>query len=95
MSKLHIYKEIYDLILTAEKIYNSDASWEVKYDLIFDLDIWQTIKKDTNLHFTWSDPDCDYEDDVRAYMNALIEFKKGFGSIFKEENSDGIPELND
>lgn len=38
-------KEIVDLIEQANKICNSTADWEIKYDLIFDLGIWQKIRE--------------------------------------------------
>lgn len=46
-----------------------DLDWEEKYDQIFGGISTLLIKM--NFHFHYYDPDMDYEDDVRAYNDAL------------------------
>lgn len=75
-------KEIVDLIEQANKIYNSTADWEIKYDLIFDLGIWQKIRE-AGFSFDYYDPDTSYEEDVQAYLSALNEFKEKLGNVLE------------
>jgi hypothetical protein len=62
MKKYTDIKPIYD---RAKRVVESDLSWVDKYDMIFSEDI--SRKTD----FEWYDPDCDYEDDVRAFMEGF------------------------
>jgi len=62
------------LINAAETIFRSNLSWEVAYDTIFGLKIWQAIR-DAEYAFDWCDPDTTYEADVTAYCEALFEFR--------------------
>lgn len=59
-------------------IVDSNASWEVKFDLAFET-IAPAIRK-TGVRIEWRDPDMSYEDDVLAYHNAVqdrvAEFRK-------------------
>jgi hypothetical protein len=59
------YKELKDLHKRAKKIIASDLDWEIKYNMIFSEDISDKVK------FDWTDPDMDYEDDVRAWMDGF------------------------
>lgn len=59
--KVKIYEE-------AKGIFSSSISWEEKYDLIFSNNI---SKK---MDFDWYDPDCGYDDDVIAFMNAFDSY---------------------
>lgn len=52
-------KKIYE---RAKRIVASDLDWSDKYDMIFSEEISRKV------NFDWLDPDCDYEDDVRAFM---------------------------
>jgi maltooligosyltrehalose synthase len=54
---------------------NRITCWKEKYDYIFDMKIGKCIR-DAGYNFDWYDPDCSYEDDVRAYVNALVEWKE-------------------
>lgn len=54
------YNEKLEIYERAESIVRSDISWDMKYDMIFSSEISQKFT------FEWYDPDCDYEDDVRA-----------------------------
>jgi hypothetical protein len=56
----------------ARQIMNSDANWETKYSLIFSNFMSNEITM-TGIDFDWYDPDMGYEDDVRAYVNALTD----------------------
>ena len=61
------YKELKDLHKIAKQIITSDLDWEVKYDMIFSKDMSLMV------NFSWNDPDMDYEDDVKAWMNGFDE----------------------
>ncbi len=54
----------------AKRIAHSDLSWEDKYSLIFSDEV-ATIIFDSGISFDWTDPDGSYEDDVRAFVDAL------------------------
>lgn len=62
------YKELKELHKKAKRIIASDLDWEVKYDMIFSEDISHKVK------FDWYDPDMDYEDDVRAWMDGFNKY---------------------
>lgn len=60
----------------ANEIYNSDIPWETKYKLIFSKNIsrrFNELIEEINEHFSYYDPDSDYEDDVIAFMSAMNE----------------------
>lgn len=62
-------------IQLAEKavaIRNSGRAWEEKYDMIFSEQISKKIAA-TDVRIDYYDPDTSYEEDVNAYVNALIE----------------------
>jgi hypothetical protein len=61
------YKELKELHKRAKRIIASDLEWKQKYYLIFSEDISDKVK------FDWCDPDMDYEDDVRAWMDGFDE----------------------
>lgn len=65
-------KKFIKLTNLAQKIMNSEADWETKYDLIFSDMIIVKINK-TGIGVDWYDPDTTYEADVRAYVDALVE----------------------
>lgn len=56
----------------AVHVANSDAEWETKYDLIFSDDM-SLMVMDLDPGFSYYDPDTSYEDDVRAFVDALQE----------------------
>jgi hypothetical protein len=60
-------KEIYE---RAKRIIASDLEWDEKYDMIFSEEISRKFK------LNYYDPDCGYEDDVMAFMNALDEYMR-------------------
>lgn len=64
------YKEKLEIYERAQRIVKSDLEWEEKYDMIFSSEISQRF------NFDWYDPDCDYEDDVWAFMSAFDEYMK-------------------
>lgn len=60
----------------------SNADWKQKYDYIFALQI-PKLAEQYNLAFPdYYDPDIDYEDDIRAFMNAVEEFATNHPEIF-------------
>ena len=70
-----------ELHKTVNKIYDSEADWETKYDLIFSESISKTIFREIHLHYY--DPDTSYEEDVTAFVNAfndkMEQINKAFG----------------
>lgn len=55
---------------------NSDEHWSIAYDQIFSEKISKKIYKKfhkLNIQMHYYDPDSSYEDDVRAYVNAVNE----------------------
>lgn len=69
---------------TAEQIMNSTAHWDVKFSVIFSNTISGAVQG-TGITFDYCDPDGSYEDDVRAYVNALTakaaELKKIIAAV--------------
>ena len=63
-------REFVRLADQALAIRNSDASWETKYNLIFSNEISRAIQ-DTGIEFDYCDPDTTYEEDVRAFVDAV------------------------
>lgn len=73
---LRIDSEIISDVLKAERIFLSSAfTWEQKYDRIFDMRLADKIRC-AGYAFDYCDPDTSYEQDVRALMAALTEFKE-------------------
>ena len=65
------YEEKNTIFERAKRIVDSEQlTWKKKYDLIFSHEISQQFD------FDYYDPDCGYEDDVRAFMNALEDYMK-------------------
>ena len=51
------------------QVYKSDASWGLKYDIIFPI-----VSRARGLFdFEWWDPDTSYQEDVQAVMRAFRE----------------------
>lgn len=76
-------KDIVAKIKEAEMIFNSTASWEIKYDAIFAMKIHQLIREH-GFTFEWYDPDTSHEEDVTNYFRALDEFKADLGNLVDE-----------
>ena len=53
----------------AERIFLSPASWETKFELIFDL---LPLMEEAGCVPSWTNPDISYEEDVRAFMGAVM-----------------------
>jgi hypothetical protein len=66
------------------RIVESDADWEIKFSPVFDLKITAAIRA-LNLDFEWDGPDGSYEEDVRAYHEALLRFKRRCGNLLERE----------
>lgn len=66
-SNIEFTKEL-EIYFKAKEIYESDMTWEQKYDLIFSEEI------SSQVYFDYYDPDCGYEDDVIAFMGAFKEY---------------------
>lgn len=77
-------KKFIKLTNLAQKIMNSEADWETKYDLIFSDMIIRKVDK-TGINIAWYDPDTTYEADVRAYVDALVEKATELSKILEVE----------
>ena len=72
----NVTEQLKNLQKEANEIYNSDISWETKYKLIFSKNIsrrFNELIEEINEHFSYYDPDSDYDDDVIAFMSAMNE----------------------
>lgn len=56
------------------KIFESDLSWEDKYEKIFSTEISGTITRLIRLWYY--DPDTSYEEDVTAFVQAFKDYMK-------------------
>lgn len=70
MNKMYELSEIY---FKAKAIVESDFSWEVKYDLIFNEEVSRKFSSIAR-GFDYYDPDTSYEEDVMAWYNAAHEY---------------------
>jgi hypothetical protein len=64
-------------VLQLEK--RDDVSWEAKYDLVFSPLVSGKIRELSvllGLSVEWTDPDLDYEDDLRAYCRGCEDLLK-------------------
>lgn len=73
-------KEFIKLSLIADKIRNSEIKWERKFDLIFSVKISMRIEQ-LQISIDYYDPDCSYEDDVNAYVDAIVEVSNELQSL--------------
>jgi hypothetical protein len=64
------FQKFVSLVDKAVIIFESDASWKTKYEMIFSPEISQAIYE-TNVDFNHYDPDMDYQDDVVAFVCAV------------------------
>lgn len=70
-------KRLINAIKDQERIFESDADWEMKFDVLFMRHkIVRGLCKRYGVSFEWNDPDTSYEEDVRAYMQALTELRE-------------------
>lgn len=66
-----IPREFIALAREAQRICDTDASWETKYDLIFSEALAKRMSALVRLDYY--DPDTTYEEDVRAFCRAATE----------------------
>ena len=64
-------KKIIELRTIVQAVIACDADWETKYDVIFEA--YRDSHRDSGVSIEWSDPDTSYEEDVRAFADALEE----------------------
>jgi hypothetical protein len=64
-------KILRELHTEANRIFNSQANWDTKYDLIFSRDISQAVFRQIRLEYC--DPDTTYQEDVTAFITAFNE----------------------
>ena len=62
-------------ILNDEEMEDSDSDYEQRYDTIFDLGkkVIYPLIRELRISFDYYDPDTTYEEDVRAFVDALVE----------------------
>ena len=72
---LRNHREFIELAREAQRICDSDDSWEDKYFRIFSASLSGKLQK---VHrFQWTDPGTSYEADVRAFCQAATEQASG------------------
>lgn len=64
-------REFIQLAYEVDRICDSMASWETKYDMVFSDEV--SIRMHELVTFDYYDPDTTYEEDVRAFRNAVME----------------------
>jgi hypothetical protein len=67
------------IAVAAEKPESDYDRWKQCYELVFSSSCSQRIRSlfdQLNLRFEYCDPDMDYVDDVRAYGDALAQYRK-------------------
>lgn len=64
-----VLTELRDLHAQVNEVYESNLSWETKYDLIFSERLSRRIFGLIRLDYC--DPDTSYEEDVKAFVEAL------------------------
>jgi hypothetical protein len=70
-------------ISEVEHIFNSECAWEYKYDRIFRYaNNILKLMGELNISFIYYDPDTSYEEDTRAYVQALLHVKE---NLLKEK----------
>lgn len=72
MEPIRQVEKFFEIFEHIQRIVDSPIEWSTKYDLVFSEAVSESIKE-TGIRIDWSDPDMDYEDDVRAYFGALEE----------------------
>jgi hypothetical protein len=75
MSKYLEIKSIYE---RAQRIVASDLEWDKKYDMIFSEEVSRKVS------FDWNDPDCGYEDDVRAFMEGFDRYMRDSKIVYEQ-----------
>lgn len=74
-----LFARVENLVKVASELPESDYDrWKRCFELVFSNQCSTRIRAlldQLNISFDWYDPDMDYEDDVRAYSNALTRLK--------------------
>ena len=83
-------RELLAAMVRVRFIVESSAPWDVKYDLVFSLhqDVIRPGLDAVGINFEYYDPDGSYEDDVRAYDEALFSVRKGLESALVDPPTD-------
>lgn len=65
------HKEFARLAREAQRICDTDATWETKHELVFSNDVSRRML--ALLDFDWLDPDTSFEEDVLAFCREATE----------------------
>ena len=71
--------EVALLIEKVRTLYKNDTlCWNYRYDRIFSIHNESIMPRfrELGVDLNWDDPDLDYEDDVKAYVDALFALKE-------------------
>jgi adenosine deaminase len=79
-------KKFIRLADAAKAVCDSDADWETKYDLIFSEEISVAVRA-TGVSFDPCDPDTSYQEDVLAYVEALVDKANELRKAFLDEGN--------
>lgn len=66
------FDELKKLINEVIRIYESEAAWEIKYNLIFSKHLSHRIRDIIKIDY--HDPDTSYEEDLKVYVDALKKY---------------------
>ncbi len=81
-----------DAISEALTIFESTATWKIKYDLIFGMRI-DLLARDVKLWISWIDPEHDYQDDITAYVDGLKQLRSDLGNLVQQSEAGGRGEV--
>jgi hypothetical protein len=68
MAKQPTFDELHLIYNEARRIFDSNLSWEAKFDLIFSDNVSKKVDLD------WRDPDLSYEADVTSFMDKFDRY---------------------
>lgn len=86
MRTIDAAKEIMKKIEIQEKLFRANSSWELKYETIFRIanESVLPLLNEIGIRFHYYDPDTSYQEDVEAYMNAILSIKEDIGNLLTE-----------
>jgi hypothetical protein len=70
-------EQLLEVIQGVESIFNSEADWQYKYNRVFkNLIPIRILCSELGISLEWCDPDTTYQEDVTAFVSAILEIKK-------------------
>jgi hypothetical protein len=79
MTNQPTYDELHLIYSEARKIFDSNLSWEAKFDLIFSENVCRKVNLD------WINPDSSCEDDVTAFMDEFDRYMGVVAGVYDQD----------